>query len=68
MSLQREMMELDRPIYLLIDNCSAHRVTIEPFSEQDLHGIKVATIPHIYIIYFPPNCTSFVQQMDQVII
>ena len=28
----------------------------------------MVSIPHIWVIYLPPNCTSFVQPLDQGII
>ena len=39
LAVQQQMMEQDRTIFLLVDNCSAHRVTIEPATEQVEHGI-----------------------------
>ena len=68
LTLQQEMVDTYRTIYLLVDNCSAHKVTIEPCTEQEYHGIKFCAIPHIYFIYLPPNCTSFVQPLNQGII
>ena len=66
--VQREMMEHNRTIYLLVDNCSAHRVLLEPSTESELHGIKLVSILHVFVIYLPPTCMSYVQPLDQGII
>ena len=68
LAVQQQMMEEDGTIFLLVDKCSAHRVTIEPSTEQEMHGIKLVAIPHVFVIDLPPNCTSFVQPLDQGII
>ena len=66
--VQGEMAAVDRTIFLLVDNCSAHGCTLEEQTEQTIHGIKVICIPHIWLIYLPANCTSAVQPLDQGII
>ena len=42
-------MRADHTIYLPLDNCSVHDVTIEPAFEEHVHGLKVVSIPHIWL-------------------
>ena len=51
-----------------MDNCSAQGCTLEEQTESTIHGLKVVAVPHMWLIYLPPNCTSAVQPLDQGII
>ena len=42
--LQVDLMVTYRTIYLVIDNCSAHGVTLDDATEQVVHGIKVISV------------------------
>lgn len=44
-----------RKVYLLIDNCSAHNV-------DDIH------LGNVYVRFFAPNCTTFIEPLHQCII
>ena len=66
--VQAEMSQANRTIYLLIDNCFAHRCTVDEGTKQTVHGLKVVAVPRIWLISLPPNCTSAVQSLDQGII
>lgn len=53
--LDSDMQKKNKKICLLVDNCSAHHV-------EDL------VLSNIELEFFPPNCTSVIQPLDQGII
>ncbi|UYV60500.1 hypothetical protein LAZ67_1001331 [Cordylochernes scorpioides] len=52
---QRKMSAENRHVLLTMDNCSAH-------------DTKDLDLPNVRIVYFPANCTSRIQPLDQGII
>ncbi|UYV78033.1 hypothetical protein LAZ67_15003276 [Cordylochernes scorpioides] len=52
---QRKMAAENRHVLLTMDNCSAH-------------DTKDLDLPNVRIVYFPANCTSRIQPLDQGII
>ncbi|XP_060867267.1 tigger transposable element-derived protein 6-like [Metopolophium dirhodum] len=56
LKFQRKMALQNRNVLLTMDNCSAH------------NNIGDLELPNVKIVYFPPNCTSRLQPLDQGII
>lgn len=54
-ALDRDMKQQGRNVCLLLDNCSAHH-------------IDNVRLTNVELRYFPPNCTSIVQPLDQGVI
>lgn len=55
LDFDREMSRKGRHVCLLLDNCSAHHV-------------EDANPTNVEVRFFPPNCTSLIQPLDQGII
>lgn len=55
-SFDNEMKRQDRSVCLLLDNCSAHRLD---------GSVKLTNVE---LKFFPPNCTSLIQPLDQGVI
>ncbi|VVC34844.1 DNA binding HTH domain, Psq-type,Homeobox domain-like,HTH CenpB-type DNA-binding domain,DDE superfamily [Cinara cedri] len=56
LKFQRKVALQNRNVLLTMDNCSAH------------NHIGDLELPNVKIVYFPPNCTSRLQPLDQGII
>lgn len=54
-AFDRDMKRQGRKVCLLLDNCSAHR-------------IDDVVLTNTEVKYFPPNCTSLIQPLDQGVI
>lgn len=54
-AFDRDMKRQGRKVCLLLDNCSAHRIDDVVLTNTDVK-------------YFPPNCTSLIQPLDQGVI
>lgn len=54
-AFDRDMKRQGRKVCLLLDNCSAHQ-------------IDDVVLTNTEVEYFPPNCTSLIQPLDQGVI
>lgn len=53
-SFDADMRKANRSVCLLLDNCSAHHIDVQ--------------LGNVRLVFFPPNCTSVLQPLDQGVI
>ena len=52
-----------RPVILLVDNCPSHKppLGVTLWKHGHMEGYKMS---NVLVVYFEPNCTSYVQPFD----
>ena len=57
-----------RKILLLLDNASCHSLSSEVASVGRFHGLSIAVLSNVMLVYLPANTTSVLQPLDHGVI
>eukprot|EP00968_Pinguiococcus_pyrenoidosus_P024189 scaffold4382_cov372-Pinguiococcus_pyrenoidosus.AAC.1 len=67
-SFNMRMLNENRKVWLLLDNCSAHRIPRFAKPARWLNVLDGFSMTAVNVVFLPPNTTSIVQPLDQGII
>ena len=69
--VRHEFKAAGRRVFMIMDNCSSHKVLLAEEAEVTthvIHDINVVQVDNLWVIYLPRNATTLNQQLDQGII